>query len=157
MGSDFMLLLQPIEIACEDNGIKMEVLGAMNDDEMAVIYITMKDLVGDRIDETLDIYNYRLTGTHIATCQMVHFDKTTRTATLRMQANGGKKLNGRKMRFQVDSFLSNLLEFDNVETGINLSDVKRRWTYKQSHWIRRPVFQAADVAVYLKNYNPKGK
>ncbi|MDI9476085.1 MAG: DUF4179 domain-containing protein [Natronincolaceae bacterium] len=125
VGSDFMLLLQPIEIACEDNGIKMEVLGAMNDDEMAVIYITMKDLVGDRIDETLDIYNYRLTGTHIATCQMVHFDKTTRTATLRMQANGGKKLNGRKMRFQVDSFLSNLLEFDNVETGINLSDVKK--------------------------------
>ena len=57
------LLLQPIEIACEDNGIKMEVVGAMNDDEMAVIYITMKDLVGDRIDETLDIYDYRLTGT----------------------------------------------------------------------------------------------
>ena len=124
VGSDFMLLLQPIEIACEDNGIKMEVVGAMNDDEMAVIYVTMKDLVGDRIDETLDIYNYRLTGTHIATCQMVHFDETTKTATLRMQANGGKKLNGKKVRFHIDSFLSDLLEFDNTETGINLSDVK---------------------------------
>lgn len=124
VGSDFTLLLQPIEIACEDNGIKMEVVGAMNDDEMAVIYITMKDLVGDRIDETLDIYNYRLTGTHIATCQMVHFDETTKTATLRMQANGGKKLDGKKVRFQIDSFLSNLLEFDNIETGINLSDIK---------------------------------
>lgn len=125
VGSDFMLLLQPIEIACEDNGIKMEVVGAMNDDEMAVIYITMQDLVGDRIDETLDIYNYRLTGTHIATCQIVHFDETTRIATLRMQANGGKKLNGKKVRFQIDSFLSNLLEFDNIETDINLSDVKK--------------------------------
>ncbi len=124
VGSDFTLLLQPIEIACEDNGIKMEVIGAMNDDEMAVIYITMKDLAGARIDETLDIYNYRLTGTHIATCQMVHFDDTTKTATLRMQANGGKKLNGKKVRFQIDSFLSNLLEFDNLETGINLSDIK---------------------------------
>ena len=122
--SDFTLLLQPIEIVCEDNGIKMEVVGAMNDDEMAVIYITMKDLVGDRIDETLDIYNYRLTGTHMATCQMVHFDDTTKTATLRMQANGGKKLNGKKVRFQVDSFLSNLLEFNNIETAINLSDIK---------------------------------
>ena len=43
-----MLLLQPLEIACKDNGIKMEVLGAMNDDEMALFTITMKDLVGDR-------------------------------------------------------------------------------------------------------------
>ena len=89
-GSDLMLLLQPIEVACEDNGIKMEVIGAMNDDEMAVIYITMKDLEGDRIDKTLDIYNYRLTGTHISNCQIVHFDEATKTATLRMQANGGE-------------------------------------------------------------------
>jgi hypothetical protein len=121
---DIALLLQPIEIACEDNGIKMEVVGAMNDDEMAVIYITMKDLVGDRIDETLDIYDYRLTGTYISTCQMVHYDETTKTATLRMQANGGKKLNGKKVSFQVESFLSDQLTFDKVETSINLSDVK---------------------------------
>jgi hypothetical protein len=121
---DFALLLQPLEITCEDNGIKMEVVGAMNDDEMAVIYITMKDLVGDRIDESLDIYDYSLTGTHISTCQMVHYDETTKTATLRMQANGGKKLNGKKVSFQVESFLSNKLIFDEVETGINLSDVK---------------------------------
>ncbi|MDD4570396.1 MAG: DUF4179 domain-containing protein [Tepidanaerobacteraceae bacterium] len=121
---DFALLLQPIEIACEDNGIKMEVVGAMNDNEMAVIYITMKDLVGDRIDETLDIYDYSLSGTHISTCEIVHYDETTKTATLRMQANGGKKLNGKKVSFQVESFLSDKLTFNKVETGINLSDVK---------------------------------
>ncbi len=121
---DFALLLQPIEIACEDNGIKMEVVGAMNDDEMAVIYITMKDLTGDRIDETLDIYDYRLTGTHISTCQMVHYDETTKTATLRMQANGGEKLNGKKVSFQIESFLSDKRTFDEVETGINLLDVR---------------------------------
>lgn len=121
---DIALLLQPIEASCEDNGIKMEVLGAMNDNEMAVIYITMKDLVGNRIDETLDIYDYRLTGTHISTCQMVHYDETTKTATLRMQANAGEKLNGKKVSFKVESFLSNKLTFDEVETGINLSDVK---------------------------------
>ena len=99
-GSDLMLLLQPIEVACEDNGIKMEVIGAMNDDEMAVIYITMKDLEGDRIDKTLDIYNYRLTGTHISNCQIVHFDEATKTATLRMQANGEEKLNGKRCIFK---------------------------------------------------------
>ncbi len=57
--------------------------------------------------------------------KMVHFDEITKTATLRVQANGGKKLNDKKVRFQVDSFLSNLLEFDNTETGVNLSDIKK--------------------------------
>lgn len=122
---DIALLIQPIEVSCEDNGIKMEVLGAMNDDEMAVIYITMKDLVGDRINETLDIYDYNLTGTHISTCQMVHYDETTKTATLRMQANGGEKLNGKKASFKVESFLSNKLTFDEVETGINLLEINK--------------------------------
>lgn len=124
VSADFALLLQPIEAVCEDNGIKMEVVGAMNDDEMAVIYITMKDLVRNRIDESLDIYSYGLSGTHISTCQLVHYDETTKTATLRMQANGGKKLNGKKVSFQVESFLSDKQVFDKVETGINLSDVK---------------------------------
>ncbi|WP_132994987.1 DUF4179 domain-containing protein [Sporanaerobacter acetigenes] len=120
---DIALMLQPIEASCEDNGIKMEVLGAMNDDEMAVIYITMKDLVGDRIDETLDIYDYNLTGTNISNCQIVHYDETTKTATLRMRANGGKKLNGKKASFQVESFLVDKLTFDGVETGIDLLDI----------------------------------
>ena len=126
VSSEFALLLQPIEVSCEDNGIKMEVVGAMNDDEMAVIYITMKDLLGDRIDKTLDIYNYGFTGTYLANCQIVHFDEITKTATLRMQANGGKKLNGKKVSFQVDSFLSDKLIFDEVKTNINLLDVKTK-------------------------------
>lgn len=120
---DIALMLQPIEASCEDNGIKMEVLGAMNDDEMAVIYITMKDLEEDRIDETLDIYDYDLMGTNISNCQIVHYDETTKTATLRMQANGGKKLNGKKASFQVESFLVDKLTFDGVETGIDLLDI----------------------------------
>jgi hypothetical protein len=122
---DIALMLQPIEVSCEDNGIRMEVVGAMNDDEMGVIYITMKDLVGNRIDETLDIYDYNLTGTHISTCEMVHYDEATKTATLRMQSNGGKKLNGKKVSFQVESFLIDKLTFDEVETDINLSDIRK--------------------------------
>lgn len=120
---ELALLFQPIEVISEDNGIEMEVVGAMNDDEMAIIYVTMKDLVGDRIDETLDIYNYGLTGTYVSNCKIVHYDEVNKIATLRMQANGGEKLNGKKVTFQVDSFLSDKLTFDGVETGIDLSNI----------------------------------
>lgn len=117
------LLLQPMEISSEDNEIKMEVVGAMNDDEMAVIYLTMQDLTGNRIDKTLDIYDYSLTGFHMFNCQMVNYEEITKTATLRMEANGGKKVNGKKVSFRIGSFLSDKRTFDAVETGIKLSDI----------------------------------
>jgi hypothetical protein len=61
----------------------MNVVAAMNDDEMAVIYVTMQDLTGNRIDESLDIYDYSLSSAHIFNSQLVHYDKATKTATLR--------------------------------------------------------------------------
>lgn len=120
---DIALMLQPVEISSEDDGIKMEVVAAMNDDEMAVIYVTMQDLLGNRIDETLDIYHYSLTGARTFNCQIVNYDEKTKTATLRMEANGGEKLNGKKVSFRITSFLSDKLIFDEVETGVNLSKV----------------------------------
>ncbi|MBU5675117.1 DUF4179 domain-containing protein [Alkaliphilus sp. MSJ-5] len=120
---DIALMLQPVEISSEDDGIKMEVVAAMNDDEMAVIYVTMQDLLGNRIDETLDIYHYSLTGARTFNCQIVNYDEKTKTATLRMEANGGEKLNGKKVSFRITSFLSDKLIFDGVETGVNLSKI----------------------------------
>lgn len=108
------VMLQPIEMSSEDNGIKMEVIAAMNDDEMAVIYVTLQDLTGDRIDETLDLYDYSFTGARIMTSEIVNFDETTNTATLRIQGNGGQKLNGKKMNVSIDSFLSNKETFESA-------------------------------------------
>ncbi len=120
---DIALLLQPIGIISEDNGIKMEVVAAMNDDEMAVVYFTMQDLTGNRIDDTLDIYNYSFNGARMFNIQVVNYDESTKTATLRMQANGGKKLNGKKVSFRMDSFLSDKIIFNEIDTKVNLSDI----------------------------------
>ncbi|KNF09061.1 hypothetical protein CLPU_4c01070 [Gottschalkia purinilytica] len=121
---DIELMFQPIEVSSEDNGIKMEVVAAMNDDEMAVIYLTMQDLTGNRIDKTLDIHDYSLTGARTFNCQIVHYDEKTKTATLRMEANGGEKLNDKKVSFRIGSFLSDKITFDAVETDINFSDIE---------------------------------
>lgn len=114
--------LQPIEMVYENNGIKMEVVAAMNDDETAIVYLTMQDLVGDRIDGTVDLYNYSISGTNALTHELVNYDKSTKTATIRMMGNGGNKLNGKKVTFRVDSFLSGKEYFENVDTGIILRD-----------------------------------
>ena len=81
-------ILQPIEMISEDNGIKMEVVAAYNDNEMAVIYLTMQDLTEDRIDESLNLYNYTLSEGALFNSQIIDYDEETKTATLRIQANG---------------------------------------------------------------------
>jgi hypothetical protein len=99
-------MLQPIEIISESDGIKMEVVAAMNDIEMAVIYVTLQDITGGRIDETLDLYDYSISGAQMFNSQIVDYDEITNTATLRIQRNGGKNLNNRKVNFHIRSFLS---------------------------------------------------
>jgi hypothetical protein len=122
LSPEIALMLQPIETSSESDGIKMEVVAAMNDDEMAVFYVTLQDLTGNRIDNTLDIYDYSLSGTHMFNSQIVDYDKKTNTATLRIQANGGENLNNRKVNFRITSFLSDKQTFK-VPVNVNLNEL----------------------------------
>jgi len=118
-------MLQPIEMTSEDNGIKVEVVAAYNDDEMAVIYVTLQDLTKDRLDQFSNLYNYSLSEGALFNSQIIDYDEGTKTATFRIQANGGEKINGKELDFSIQSFLSNALVFDEVETGIALVDIER--------------------------------
>lgn len=115
--------LQPIALVSEDNGIKMEVVAAMNDDETVIVYLTLQDLTGDRIDRTVDLYNYSINGVNMFTHELVDYDETTKTAMIRMIANGGNKMNGKKVTVRVSSFLSGKQYYDEIDTHITLADV----------------------------------
>ncbi|MDR4887412.1 hypothetical protein RGU12_07545 [Fredinandcohnia sp. QZ13] len=116
------IMLQPIEISSESEGIKMEVVAAMNDHEMAVIYVTLQDFTSNRIDETLDLYDYSLTGAQMFNSRIVDYDEKTNTATLRIQANGGESLNERKVNFRITSFLSDKQTYE-IAVDANLSEI----------------------------------
>lgn len=113
--------LQPVNKAAEDNGIKMEVLAAMNDGTTAVAYISLQDLTGNRIDATTDLYNYTIKGATALTHEIVSYDAETNTAVIRLLGTGGDDLDGKKNTLSVTSFLSNKIEYENFETGIALS------------------------------------
>ena len=78
----------------------------MNDDETAVAYLTLQDLTGEIFDETLDIYNYTATGVRALTMPLIAYDETTKTATFRLQGNGGKNLNEREIIVGIQSFFN---------------------------------------------------
>lgn len=115
-------LLQPIEVSTENDGIKVEVVAAMNDGDMAVIYVTLQDKMENRIDETLDLYDYSLTGARMFNSQVVHYDEETKTATVRIQGNGGEHLNDKKISLRINSFLSDQQTFD-ATVDTNLSEL----------------------------------
>ncbi|MEH6942262.1 DUF4179 domain-containing protein [Bacillus sp. JJ722] len=121
------LMLQPIEKSSENAGIKMEVVAAMTDEEMSVIYVTMQDLTSNRIDQTIDLFDdYSLTGAKMFNSQLVDYDENAKKATFRIQANGGDFLSNKKVSFQINSFLSHKKTFNNVKVDTNLTQLKQK-------------------------------
>jgi hypothetical protein len=113
--------LQPIELTSEDNGVKMEVIAAMSDDDAAIAYISLQDLTADRVDKDIDLYNYSITEMRAFTSEVISYDEASKTAIIRLLANGGSKLNGKKATLHVDSFLSGKQTNDSFDTGIDLA------------------------------------
>lgn len=105
------LKLSPVNISCEDNGIKMEVESVYVHDDTAEIYISMQDLTSDRIDETMDLfdsYDIHTSQDSVGTCSLIDYDENSKTATFLVyvqQQNNGK-IQGDKMTFSVSQFLS---------------------------------------------------
>ncbi|OAB38232.1 hypothetical protein PMSD_07665 [Paenibacillus macquariensis subsp. defensor] len=123
IGKDTLSFLQPVGQVSEDQGIKMEMLAAINDDEMAAIYFNMTDLTGTRIDDKLDIYDYSVKGATTHNTQLIHYDEATKTATMRMLVNGGKKLNGKNITVKIDSFLSGAMTEKEYNPGFDLYSI----------------------------------
>ena len=72
----------PVQKSDTNNGIKMEVVSADIRGDTARIYITMQDLIGDRVDETIDLYDsydIRLPFDGTGFCGKVGYDPNTRT------------------------------------------------------------------------------
>lgn len=114
--------LYPIQLTSEDNGIKTEVVAAYNDDDMAVIYINIQDLEGNRVDGSTDFYNYSFNNGDSFGAELVNYDEGTKTATIRIMLNGGKELSKKDIVFTLSSFISGGVELEDIDTGINISD-----------------------------------
>lgn len=118
--------LKPVRMSCEDDGIRMEVISACIKDEKADIYISMQDMTGDRIDGTVDLFDsYSINSPFpsSATCEMISYDEETRAATFLISITqmGQKKIDGEKITFSVDKFLSNKQEYNDEVPQIDLS------------------------------------
>lgn len=103
--------LKPVQMACEDNGIRMEVVSALAEGNSAHIEITVQDLTGDRIDETVDLldsYQIHRPFDSSATCTRTAYDPASKTAAflISITRSDGRDITGGKITFSLRELLS---------------------------------------------------
>ncbi len=111
--------LKPVQMSCEDQGIRMEVISASISENEADIYISMQDLTSDRIDNTIDLFdNYSINRPFScsATCSRVDYQAATHTATFLIHFSqfDGQKIEGDKITFTVKNFLSKKQTYQDI-------------------------------------------
>lgn len=122
--------LKPVNLSCEDNGIKMEVVSANVQDNVADIYISMQDLTGDRIDETIDLFDsYYIKPAYdsVGNCELVDYNDTTKMATflIRISQFDDQKIGGEKITFSLNCFLSGKQEYNKALSDTILKNAKK--------------------------------
>lgn len=120
IGEERVEILQPINEQSEDQGIKMNVLGAVRDGDSAEVYITLKDTAGKRLDEKLRLYDYRIEGgMNLNNSEVMNYDTRTGEVTLRLLAQGAEI--GDRMSVRIESFLRGEQEKEGYDSKLDLS------------------------------------
>lgn len=121
---------KPVQLSCEDNGIRMEVVAAAVQGGTAEAYIALRDLEGDRVDETCDLFDswrFHTPFDSINTCRLESFDPETRTALfyVRMSTLNGEDIrtDNSKITFSVGEFLSGKQTIEGVDLQGVLEDL----------------------------------
>lgn len=107
--------LKPVRLSCVDNGVELEIISANVEGDTAQILLGLRDLEGDRVDETTDLsdsYRIHLSGNMTATCSFSHYDADTKTAAFLVEiCADGAKFDRKKATFSMDRFISGRQEF----------------------------------------------
>lgn len=118
---------KPIQKSCEDKGIRMEVISADIQGDEAHFYISIQ---GDKIDETVDLYdsyNIKCPFDSVGHVSFSDFDEETKTAhfVVNIKTMNGENIPKGKVTFSVRELIFNKHEFEGAIDGIDLSEVPK--------------------------------
>ena len=125
LSEDTIAILQPVNQVSEDQGIRMEVLGAVNDGGVAVAFLSLQDTTGQgRVSDTVRLMDCQISDDlGIAIANVVSYDETTETAILRLEGMGGDTDAGEKITVSARSLLSGEQQVSDESTGYTVSEL----------------------------------
>lgn len=121
LSPDFADRFAPVNVSCDDKGIRMTVDAIYVQGDTAEIYVSLQDLEGDRIDGTTDLfdsYSIHSNCDQVSGCSLVGFDEETGKATFLISIEQlGQRIGKARMKFSVSQFLS-----QKTETEVELTE-----------------------------------
>ena len=125
LSEDTIAILQPVNEVSEDQGIRMEVLGAVNDGGVAVAFLSLQDTTGQgRVSDTVLLKDCRISDDMGgAFANVVSYDETTETAILRLESMGVDADAGEKITVSARSLLSGEQQVSDESTGYTVSEL----------------------------------
>ncbi|MCD8088771.1 MAG: hypothetical protein LUE22_09385 [Oscillospiraceae bacterium] len=129
-------LFQPVRLSDEYDGIRLEVVSAQIQGDTAMVYVTLQDLTGNRVDETTDLFDSYDLNTPFdcaGCCELVGYDEETKTASflITMTNLAGEAMEGDKVTFSLRRFLSRKTAYEDMEIPVTLSDVSEAESTKE--------------------------
>ena len=109
---------KPVQKTCVKDGIEMTVLSAYIHGSTAEIYLSMRDLEGERIDETIDLfdsYDIRMPFDSSGTCRLERYDDETKTAVFYVlieSMDKSRDIAGDKITFNLRRFIAGKNEWE---------------------------------------------
>ncbi len=118
----------PVQRSSEANGIRMTVEAVSIHQSVAEIYLTLCDLEGQRLDESIDLFDsYRILTPFSSTgsCQLLDFDPASQTASLLVTIRHWKDrpITGGKLTFLLREILTGKESSAGIIEGIGREDV----------------------------------
>lgn len=131
-------LFKPVQMSCEDNGIRMEVVAVYIHEDTAEIYISMQDLEKTRFDETIDLFDSYQINTpfdYTGHCHLSSYDSDTHTATFLITIEQWNEQNiiGDKLTFSIREFLSNKKIYEGIIDDVSLDNIELIFTTQTVH------------------------
>lgn len=134
LSQEFLVLLSPVEGTSTSEGIRMEVLAAMRDNDVLMVYLTLQDIQKqNRLDGQLELVDFSAESKKDGNqqCLFSHgevlwYDSASQKATLRLvgQAFGG--LDDQKISLNIHSFLSGKNELPLINCGVTLAEIAQQ-------------------------------
>lgn len=106
---DIALYFRPVRMADENNGVRMEVEAIRVSGRQAQIYVTVTDLEGGRLDETIDLfdsYGLDIPGDTSAYCTLERYDPDSNSATFLIRYSSEQAISQDKITFVIRKMLT---------------------------------------------------
>ena len=125
----------PVQMQDESQGIRMEVVAIHVDEKEAQVYVTLQDPMGNRLDETTDLYDsysLHVPFDSVSHCQNLGYDEDTGKVTflVSISAMDGAKekwfeeVKNRRITFSIRQIIGQKSEYEAIEIPILLSEAE---------------------------------